>query len=41
MTSFEIILSLKKVIVRFDGITQEAVIEKVAKTGKATELWKD
>lgn len=41
VSSYEVILPEKKVIVRGDAITPEAVVEKVAKTGKATELWKD
>lgn len=39
VSSFEVLLQEQKVIVRGD-VTPEAVVEKVAKTGKATELWK-
>ena len=36
--SFDVILEEKKVIVR-GPVTAEAVIEKISKTGKKTELW--
>lgn len=36
--SFEVSLEEQKVVVRGD-VTPEAVLEKVAKTGKKTELW--
>ena len=36
--SFEVSLEEQKVTVRGD-VTAEAVLEKVAKTGKKTELW--
>ena len=38
VTSFEVSLEEQKVTVKGD-VTPEAVLEKVAKTGKKTELW--
>ena len=38
--SFDVDVATKKVTVRGTA-TAETLLEKVAKTGKATELWKD
>lgn len=38
--SFDVNLETQKVTV-VGNVTQEAVIEKIAKTGKAVEVWSD
>jgi len=38
--SYDISLETQKVVVK-GNVTPDAVLEKVSKTGKATEFWKD